>query len=239
MGGFDVEYGRSRPLQQFVAEEDRPREKAKRYGFRELSVSELLALLIGSGSTGENVVELCQRILNEHDGKLYKIARRSINDLARMYRGVGEVKAIEILAALELARRYQLERFDDECQITTSKDAYDLLWAKMGALTHEEIWVIMLNRGKRVLGVERISSGGTTMTVGEVKMIMKPAIEHLADTIILAHNHPSDSPRPSMQDDTLTKRVAAACRTMDMQLIDHIIVCRGGRYYSYNDEGAL
>ena len=236
---YDVEYRRSRTLQMCVAEDDRPREKAKKYGFRSLSMSELLALLIGSGSTGENVVELCQRIINEQNGKLHNIARMNINDLVRRYRGIGEVKAIEILAALELARRYQLEQFDDDYQITCSKDAYDLLWAKMGVLTHEEIWIIMLNRSKRVLGVERISTGGTAMTVADIKMVMKPAIEHLADSIILAHNHPSDTASPSMQDDALTKKVAAACATMDMHLIDHIIVCRGGRYYSYNDEGKL
>ena len=97
----------------------------------------------------------------------------------------------------------------------------------------------MLNRSKRVLGVERISTGGTAMTVADIKMVMKPAIEHLADSIILAHNHPSDTASPSMQDDALTKKVATACDTMDMHLIDHIIVCRGGRYYSYNDEGKL
>ncbi|MBO5540188.1 MAG: DNA repair protein RadC [Muribaculaceae bacterium] len=236
---YDVEYRRSRPLQQCVAEDERPREKAKAYGFGSLTLSELFALLIGSGAVGENVVELCQRILNEHDNKLYKIARLSINDLVRRYRGIGEVKAIEILAALELSRRYQLERFDDEYQVTTSKDAYDLLSAKMGALSHEEIWIVMLNRSKHVLGVERISSGGTSLAVGDLKMILKPAIEHLSDSIILAHNHPSDSVRPSMQDNELTKKVAAACRTMDMQLLDHIIVCRGGRYYSYNDNGTL
>lgn len=208
-------------------------------GFRALTLSELFALLIGSGAVGENVVELCQRILSEYDNKLYKIARLGIGDLVRKFRGVGEVKAIQMLAALELARRYQLERFDDEFQVTTSKDAYDLLWAKMGVLTHEEIWVIMLNRSKRVLGVERISSGGTSLAIGDLKMILKPAIEHLADSIILAHNHPSDSARPSMQDNQLTRKVKEACQTMDIMLLDHIIVCRGGRYYSYNDEEAL
>ena len=236
---YDVEYRRSRPLQQCVAEDDRPREKAKQFGFKQCSDRDLLALIIGSGSRGENVLDLCQRILDDHNGKYYNLARNSIRDLVRKYRGIGEVKAIEILAALELARRYQLERFDDDFQITTSKDAYDLLWAKMGALNHEEIWTIMLSRSKRVLGVERISTGGTSLAIADIKMVMKPAIEHLADSIILAHNHPSDSVRPSMQDNDLTKKVAAACRTMDMALIDHIIVCRGGRYYSYNDEGTL
>lgn len=236
---YDVEYRRSKPLQQCVAEDDRPREKAKQFGFKQCSDRDLLALIIGSGSRGENVLELCQRILNDHNGKFYNLARNSIRDLVRKYRGIGEVKAIEILAALELARRYQLERFDDDFQITTSKDAYDLLWAKMGSLNHEEIWTIMLSRSKRVLGVERISTGGTSLAIADIKMVMKPAIERLADSIILAHNHPSDSVRPSMQDNDLTKKVAAACRTMDMALIDHIIVCRGGRYYSYNDEGTL
>lgn len=228
-----------RTLQHCVAEQDRPREKAKQLGFKALTNSELLALLIGSGTAGENVVDLCQRIINDHQGKLYKIADRSIRDLTKMYRGVGEVKAIEILAALELARRYQLERFDDTFQVGTSRDAYQLLWAKMGALKHEEIWIIMLNRSRRVLGVERVSSGGTAMAVADIKMILKPAIEHLADSIILAHNHPSDSLQPSTQDNTLTRKVAAACQTMDMQLTDHIIVCRAGRYYSYRDQDAL
>lgn len=236
---YDNEVPRARTLQQCVAEDERPREKAKQYGFQSLTVSELLALLIGSGSTGENVVELCQRILNEHDGKLYNIARRGINDLVKKYRGVGEVKAIEILAALELARRYQLERFDDDFQIMTSKDAYELLWSKMGSLSHEEIWLVMLNRSKRVLGVERISSGGTTMAIADIKMVLKSAIEHLADSIILAHNHPSDSTQPSLQDNDLTKKVLAACQMVDMQLMDHLIVCRGGRYYSYRDEGKI
>lgn len=236
---YDVEYHRSRPLQQCVAEDDRPREKAKHYGFKQCNDRDLLALIIGSGSRGENVLELCQRILDEHHGKYYNLARNTINDLVRRFRGIGEVKAIQILAALELARRYQLERFDDNFQITSSKDAYDLLWAKMGALKHEEIWTIMLNRGKQVLAVERISSGGTALAVADIKMVLKSAIEHLADSIILAHNHPSDTPRPSMQDNELTRKVSAACRTLDMVLVDHIIVCSAGRYYSYNDHDTL
>lgn len=239
MNEHDVEYRRSRTLQQCVAEDDRPREKAKKQGFRSLTMSELLALLIGSGSAGENVVELCQRIINEHSGKLSNIARLTINDLVRKYRGIGEVKAIEILAALELARRYQMERFDDEFQVTTSKDAYDLLWTKMGALNHEEIWVMLLDRAKHVIALENISSGGTALAVADIKMIVKPAIERLADSMILAHNHPSGNLNPSGQDNTLTRRVADACRVMDIQLLDHIIVCRAGRYYSYNDNGTL
>ena len=229
----------TRTLQEDVAEDDRPREKALKNGFQTLTNSELLATLIGSGSPGEHVVDLCQRILNDHGNKLYNLARRTVAELTRNYRGVGEVKAIQILAALELSRRYQNERFDKDATIADSRSAYDLLKTRMDHLTHEEVWVLLLSRSKRVLAVERISSGGTASTVVDVKMAVKPAIERLADGMILAHNHPSDTPRPSAQDDALTRKVSEACRAVDIQLLDHIIVCRGGVYYSYSDQGRL
>ncbi len=155
------------------------------------------------------------------------------------YHGIGEVKAIEILAALELARRYQQEEFQERFKITCSEDAYNYLRARMEHLDHEEIMVVLLNHAKQVEECVRISSGGTAMTVADIKMILRPAIERLSSGIILAHNHPSDNPKPSVQDDRLTERVHQACKVMDIQLVDHIIVCRGGRYYSYNDHGHL
>ena len=229
----------SRALKDLVAENDRPREKAKAQGFDALTTPELLAIIVGSGSVGESVTELCQRILRDNDDKLYRMARLGIRDLAKNYRGIGEGKAIEILAALELGRRYHLEKFEEANQICSSKDAYEYLRARMEHLPHEEIHVLLLDRAKRILHHERVSSGGTAMTVGDVKMIMKPAIERLADGIILAHNHPGDTPRPSSMDNTLTQHVKQACNVMSIELVDHIIVCRGGRYYSYNDNNAL
>lgn len=235
----DKENTPSHALKNLVAENDRPREKAKAQGFAALTTPELLAIIVGSGSVGESVTELCSRILRDNDDKLYRMGRLGIRDLARNYRGIGEVKAIEILAALELGRRYHMEKFDDDFQICSSQDAYNYLRLRMDYLKHEEIHVLLLDRAKRVLHCERVSSGGTSMTVADLKMIMKPAVERLADGIILAHNHPSDTPRPSEMDNNLTRRVKRACEVMDIEMVDHIIVCRGGRYYSYRDNDAL
>ena len=229
----------TRNIKDTVPEEDRPREKAKKHGFGSLSTAELLAILLRVGTPGESVVDLCQRILRDNNDKLYLIARKGINNLVKNYHGIGEVKAIEILAALELARRYQQEEFQERFKITSSDDAYSYLRPRMEHLDHEEILVVLLNHAKQVEECVRISSGGTAMTVADIKMILRPAIERLSSGIILAHNHPSDNPNPSTQDDRLTERVHQACKVMDIQLVDHIIVCRGGRYYSYNDHARL
>lgn len=227
----------TRTLKSHTAEDDRPREKAMRRGFDALSNAELMAVIIGSGTPGESVVDLCQRILNDCDSKLSVIARSGVKGLLK-YRGIGPVKAIELMAALELSRRYQVETLSDK-QITSSQDAYDYLRHKMDYLEHEEIWILMLNRAKKVIGCKRMSVGGTTAAVGDIKMILRELIDNLADAVILAHNHPSDNPRPSMQDDRLTDRLKAGCTAVDVQLLDHVIVCRSGKYYSYLDEGRI
>ena len=226
-------------LKDNLALDDRPREKALAQGFSALSPAELLAAIIGSGSQGENVVALCQRILNDHDGKLYNIARRSVSDLMREYRGVGEVKAIEILAAIELARRYQREPYEENPTIKCSSDAYNVLKPLLCDLDHEELWILTLNRATRVTDRIRVSMGGTGATLGDVKIILRRALERLADGIILAHNHPSDHAHPSDDDDKLTLRIIKGCLAVGIKLVDHLIVCRGGNYYSYNDHGRL
>ena len=228
-----------RSIKDTVPKEDRPREKAKKLGFGALSTAELLAILLRVGTPGESVIDLCRRILHDNDDKLYLIARKGIKNLVKNYHGIGEVKAIEILAALELARRYQQEDFQDRRKITSSDDAYQYLRSFMEHLDHEEMMVVLLNHAKQIEECVRVSSGGTAMTVADIKMILRPAIERLSSGIILAHNHPSDNPNPSAQDDRLTERVHQACKVMDIQLVDHIIVCRGGRYYSYNDHARL
>ena len=228
-----TDQAKSRALKINTSLDDRPREKAMKYGFSDLSPSELFAIIIGSGSPGENVVDLCQRLLNDHDNKIYKIARLDYNDLARMYRGVGEVKALQILAAIEIARRFQGEEFDEGFQI-----AYRYLKSFMLDKNHEEMWMLVLDRAKHVKARVMVSSGGTAATIGDEKIILRQAIVGLASSIILAHNHPSNNPRPSIQDDTLTQRVKRACEAVGIPLDDHIIVCRGG-YYSYQVEGKL
>ncbi|MDD6686978.1 RadC family protein [Sodaliphilus pleomorphus] len=228
----------TRTLKVHMAPDDRPREKAKRSGFAALSIAELFAIIVGSGSPGESVVDLCQRILNDNGGKLYNIARRGYKELMRNYKGIGEVKALELEAALELARRYQIEKVEQRPQITSSDDAYRYLRMRMKDNTNEQLWVVFLNRSKHVLGLKCMSQGGTSATVGDVKMILKAAVEELADTIIIAHNHPSDNPTPSPQDDALTRKVAAGCQAVGIPLVDHIIVCQD-RYYSYCDKNRL
>ena len=229
---------KSRALKNNTSLDDRPREKAMKYGFSDLSPSELFAIIIGSGSPGENVVDLCQRLLNDHDNKIYKIARLEYNDLARMYRGVGEVKALQILAAIEIARRFQGEEFDDGFQILDANAAYRYLKSFMLDKNHEEMWLLVLDRAKHVKAKVMVSSGGTAATVGDEKIILRQAIVGLANSIILAHNHPSNNPRPSLQDDALTQRLKRACDAVGIPLDDHIIVCRGG-FYSYQVEGRL
>lgn len=228
----------TRTLKVHMAPDDRPREKAKRSGFAALSIAELFAIIVGSGSPGESVVDLCQRILNDNGGKLYNIARRGYKELMRNYKGIGEVKALELEAALELARRYQIEKVEQRPQIASSDDAYRYLRMRMKDNTNEQLWVVFLNRSKHVLGLKCMSQGGTSATVGDVKMILKAAVEELADTIIIAHNHPSDNPTPSPQDDALTRKVAAGCQAVGIPLVDHIIVCQD-RYYSYCDKNRL
>ncbi len=229
---------KSRALKLNTSLDDRPREKAMKYGFSDLSPAELFAIIIGSGSQGENVVDLCQRLLNDHNNKIYKIARLDYNDLARMYRGVGEVKALQILAAIEIARRFQGEEFDDEFQITDANAAYRYLRTFMLDKNHEEMWMLILDRAKHVKAKVKVSSGGTAATIGDEKIILRQAIVGLASSIILAHNHPSNNPRPSIQDDTLTQRVKKACDAVGIPLDDHIIVCRGD-FYSYQAQGKL
>lgn len=220
-----------------MPEQDRPREKALAQGVASLTNAELLATLIGSGQPGESVVDLCRRILHDNDDKLYKLARMRLPELKR-YNGIGEVKAINILAALELGRRLENEEFMEQPQITSSEKAFKLLRRLLGHLDHERLMILVLDRAKHVIRECVVSDGGLSATVGDVKIIMRMAIENGADSIILAHNHPSNNALPSHQDDALTQKVKEAGSVLDVPLIDHIIVTQG-RYYSYMENGRL
>lgn len=222
-----------------LAAEDRPREKAASKGFRALTTAELLAILIGSGSRGESVVDLCQRILNSNDNKLYNLGRRNIQDLTGAFHGVGEAKATTILAALEIARRYREEdAFEERPQLTSSKSVYDYIKYDLWDLEHEEFWIITLNRSKRITGKFQISHGGTASTDVDIKILLKTALQQLADCIIAIHNHPSGNLSPSRPDDIITESIKKGCSAIGIPLLDHIIVSRNG-FYSYLDEGKL
>ncbi len=222
-----------------LAEEDRPREKAASKGFRSLTTAELLAILIGSGSRGESVVDLCQRILNANDNKLYNLSRRNIRDLTSMFHGVGEAKATTILAALEIARRYREENSEEErLQLTNSQSVYDYIKYDLWDLNHEEFWIITLNRAKRITGKFQISHGGTASTDVDVKILLKTALQQLADSVIAVHNHPSGNLKPSRSDDMITENIRKGCSAIGIPLLDHVIVSRTG-YFSYLDNGKI
>lgn len=221
-----------------LAEEDRPREKAERLGFRALTTAELLAILIGSGSRGESVVDLCQRILNTHDNKLYHLARRNIKDLTSSFHGIGKAKAECILAALELARRYREENIEPLPQVTDARQVFDYIRHDIDYIGHEEFWIITLNRAKRITGKFQISQGGTAGTSVDIKIVLKTALQQLADCIIAIHNHPSGSLNPSFQDDKITSDLRKGCEAIGIPLLDHLIVTSSG-YYSYLDQGKL
>jgi DNA repair protein RadC len=219
------------------AEEDRPREKLSTQGRRALSDAELIAILIGSGSSTESAVELSKRILHYYDNDLNKLAKASIAELSN-FRGIGEAKAISIIAALEIGRRRNETEIKAIETIISSRDGYNLMRRHLVDLNHEEFWIILLGRASKVLGKELISKGGLSGTVADPKVIFHVAIQHQASGIILVHNHPSGNLKPSHQDISLTKNLAAAGKMLDIQIFDHLIITDNA-YFSFGDEGLL
>jgi DNA repair protein RadC len=219
------------------AEDDRPREKLAKKGKGALSNAELIAILIGSGSRDESAVDLAKRILASANNDLNVLAKMSVKELCQ-FKGMGEAKAISILAALEVGARRQQAQALIKDQITNSKALYDILKPQMVDLPHEEFWVIYLNKANKILSIETISKGGVAGTVADVKIIFKKGIELLASSIVLAHNHPSGNLKPSSADLSLTKKMRETGKIMEIDVIDHIIVADTG-YYSFADEGTL
>jgi DNA repair protein RadC len=217
--------------------EDRPREKLLLKGTSALSDAELIAILLGSGTTTMSAVELAKRILQGVDNSLHDLARLSVKDLMKI-RGIGEAKAITIIAALELGRRRKELEPDEKPRIIESVDAYELLKSHLQDLPHEEFWVMLLNRGNRVIRKNQVSLGGVGGTVADPKIIFKMAVEELASGIVLAHNHPSGSPEPSQSDIALTRKFQEGGKLLDIQVVDHIIIT-DARYFSFADEGML
>lgn len=219
------------------AEDDRPREKLLLKGKNSLSDAELIAILIGSGNSEESAVELSKRILQSTENSLSKLAKLSVNDLQK-FKGIGEAKAISIVAAMELARRRKEENVSNEISIKSSKDAYQVVQTFLSDLPHEEFWILSLNRNNKVKSKTLISRGGVSGTVVDSRIIFKQAIEELASGIILAHNHPSGNIQPSSEDIKITRKIKEAGELLDIRLIDHIIVGEKN-YYSFADEGMI
>lgn len=220
------------------AEEDRPREKLLLKGVPSLSDAELLAILIGSGNKNETAVELSQRILHHVGNKLNRLGKLEVKDLVKNFNGIGEAKAITIIAALELGKRRKSEDAIIIPQIKSSEDIFSIFYPILSDLKHEEVWILLLSRSNRPLKKYQVSKGGISGTIVDVRVIMKEAVDALASAMVLCHNHPSGNLAPSADDDSITYRLKEAGLLLDIPLIDHIII--GDRaYYSYRDEDRL
>ncbi len=218
--------------------EDRPREKLIAKGIASLSDAELLAILIGSGSTKESAVDLSKKILKDCNNNLNELGKKSVADLKKTYHGVGDAKAITIVAALELGKRRKLQEPFERLKIKSSSDVFNLMQPILGDIPHEEFWALLLNRSNTVITKFKISQGGVSGTVIDVRLILKPAIENLASSIILCHNHPSGNILPSDADEHITKKISESAEIMDIKVLDHIIVTDKS-YFSFADEGKM
>lgn len=219
------------------AEEDRPREKLLQHGRRYLTDAELIAILIGSGNRNETAVDLSKRILSFYDNNLTKIGKASIQDLSK-FKGIGEAKAISIIAALELGLRRKETQEEQVLQVIASSDVHRYLHRTFADLNHEEFWILLLNRSNHVIGKHLISKGGQAGTVADPKIIFKIALEYNAANIVLAHNHPSGSLKPSESDNKLTRDLIASGQMLGLYVVDHLIFANN-RYYSYKDDQML
>lgn len=218
------------------ASEDRPREKLLTKGIGSLSDAELIAILLATGTKSLSAVDLGKLILSSVENNLHLLGKQTVNDLKKI-NGIGEAKAITIIAAMELGRRRKNHDLERE-KIKDSKTVFNIFQPILGDLPYEEFWVLFLNRSNSVIDKQRISSGGTVGTVIDVKIILKHAIERLASGIVLVHNHPSGNINPSKNDKTITEKIKDAAKFMDINILDHVII-GDTRYLSFADEGYL
>ena len=219
------------------AVEDRPREKLLQKGTSSLSDAELLAILISSGTKEKSAVDLGRELLGMVNNNLNSLGKLTISDLRKLH-GIGPARAVTIAAALELGRRRKLAEVEEVLQIKCSKDVAEIFQPLLSDLSHEEFWILFLNRSNKVINRMKLSQGGISGTVTDVRMVMKKAIEYLASGIIVCHNHPSGNLNPSESDSKITQKIKDAGNLLDIQLLDHIIISEKD-YYSFADNGLL
>ncbi len=217
--------------------DDQPREKLRDKGASALSNAELLAILVRTGTEGVSAVNLMQQLLSDCNNNLNTLGKKTIRELMD-YKGMGEAKAITILAACELAKRSALEKAEERHQLQSAMDIYEYMRPLMGGQPVEEAWILLMNHDFRLIRQMRISQGGITETAVDVRVIVKEALLANATVVALCHNHPSGSIKPSRKDDQLTENVKKACDTMRIHLLDHLIIT-DGNYYSYHEQGKL
>ncbi|MEZ4857086.1 MAG: DNA repair protein RadC [Gelidibacter sp.] len=219
------------------SQDDQPREKLRDKGKATLSDAELVAILIGSGSTSESAVELCKRILASVDNNLSALGKLSMKQLMA-FKGIGEAKAISIIAALELGRRRRGGEVVELKKISSSQSVFELMQPIIGELPHEEFWIVYLNNSNKVLQKNQLSKGGITGTLVDVRLVLKTAIEVGATGLILAHNHPSGTLKPSEADKEITQKLKNAAEHLDIKVLDHLIITETA-YFSFADENLL
>lgn len=217
------------------SEDDQPRQKLKKLGELALSDAELLAIILGSGSRDQSAVELARALLLHADNEITKLAKFSLGELMAFH-GIGPAKAVSIKAAFELGRRSRLTGVDNRKSINTSTDAYELIQRDLCHQSVEECWVAFLNQANRLITKRKMSSGGLSATIVDVRTILSAALELKANGVILYHNHPSGNLSPSQADVAITKKLNESCKLLSMQLLDHLIVTPTS-YYSFRDEG--
>ena len=218
------------------SENDRPREKLIAKGKNSLTDAELIAILIGSGNRDESAVALSQRILASVDHKINALGKLSVKQLMN-FKGIGQAKAISIVAGLELGRRRR-EEVIEQPKITCSKDVFNILHPILGDLEHEEFWILFLNNGNKVIQKKQISIGGKTGTLVDMRIVFRAALEYGATAIVMAHNHPSGEIHPSTTDKALTQKLKQAGATLEIKLVDHLIITEKN-YFSFADQSLL
>mgnify|MGYP003692938785 CR=1 FL=1 len=221
----------------YLAQDDRPREKFLLKGKQAVSDSELLAIIMGSGSRNESAVDLARRILDSVDNNWRQLSDLSL-DALMTFKGVGETKAITIAAAMEIGRRKSAEDVPDKPQITSSQDAYKIVQPYLSDLKTEEFWCLYLNQSNKVIHLEKLTQGGINKSIVDVRSWCKIALEKYATAIIVAHNHPSGNLQPSSEDKNITKKMSEGGQLLNITLLDHLIITQKS-YYSFSDEGLL
>lgn len=218
---------------------DTPREKAEKFGCASLSVPDLWALVLRTGTVGNPITELCRSLMRANDGQLTRLERRSRKELLAI-KGLGPLKVIQIEAVMELIRRYNSESPAENPIIKGSADIFGVMRPHLGHLDHEEVWALILNQRHEVVKLYQASKGGIASSIFDVKLIVKEALLENASAIALCHNHPSGNLTPSPQDDAITRKCKEACALMDLRMIDHIILTsHNSKYFSYHDRGRL
>lgn len=221
----------------FLAEDDRPREKFLQKGKNALSDSELLAIIMGSGSREESVLELARKILASVNNNWHQLSLLSVKDLTK-FKGIGEAKAISIITALEIGRQRAGQEIQERPVIGNSHDAYSILKNQLSDLRTEEFWAIFLNNSNKVIHTSQLTQGGISQSIVDVRVLFKTALENFSTGVIIAHNHPSGSMKPSKEDLNITQKIKEAGKVLSIQLLDHIIITQHS-YFSFSDAGLL